>query len=487
MNNNYEKEILEVFVDDIIPNRFQPRLAFDEKALNELAISIKEHGIIQPLVVRKIADKYEIIAGERRYKAAQLVGLKKVPVIIMDLDDKESAEVAVIENTQRKDLSSLEEAESYKKLLDKGYLTQEQLATRMGKNQATISNKLRLLNLPYEVKRALLENQISERHARSLLSLNKAEEQIMFLKDIINNKLTVKQTDDKIKEYLNKNSFPNFSSEVEEFNFGPNLSTNEPKQEKIEEEKPMDLSMSEIKPMQREETINTNENMIDDKRTEFNPFLNKNVVEPVIDFGPNLPTNEISQNEIEEEITDLPMPEIKPMQTEQPQNNDENNFNIQSQNYNPDFNQNVEIIKSEPLVNYDINQMINNTTDINPIEEPKNIDEIIGIKTNEEVKKPEEVISKNKFFNDFEEQPSEEPKIEQPKTYTDELVQEFRQQTAVEEPNVLEKEELNLKDAINSVREVIKSLEANNLEIETEEFDFESLYQIIIKINKKKN
>ncbi|NLD79360.1 MAG: hypothetical protein GX641_03445, partial [Mollicutes bacterium] len=144
-------------------------------------------------------------------------------------------------------------------------------------------------------------------------------------------------------------------------------------------------------------------------------------------------------------------------------------------------------IKSEPLVNYDINQMINNTTDINPIEEPKNIDEIIGIKTNEEVKKPEEVISKNKFFTDFEEQPSEEPKIEQPKTYTDELVQEFRQQTAVEEPNVLEKEELILKDAINSVREVIKSLEANNLEIETEEFDFESLYQIIIKINKKKN
>lgn len=117
-----------------IPNRFQPRLSFDEQGLNELAESIRQHGIIQPLVLRKIGDKYEIIAGERRYKASYIAGLTKVPAVIIDLNDNESAEVAIVENIQRKDLSPIEEAKSYKKLLDRGYLTQDQLASRMGKN-----------------------------------------------------------------------------------------------------------------------------------------------------------------------------------------------------------------------------------------------------------------------------------------------------------------------------------------------------------------
>ncbi len=154
MINTLDKEVIEVALDDIIPNRFQPRLAFDEGALNELAKSIKEHGIIQPLVLRRIGNKYEIIAGERRYKAAYIAGLHKVPAVTIDLNDNESAEVAIVENIQRKDLSPIEEAKSYKKLLERGYLTQEQLATRMGKTQATISNKLRLLNLSPKVQDA---------------------------------------------------------------------------------------------------------------------------------------------------------------------------------------------------------------------------------------------------------------------------------------------------------------------------------------------
>ena len=145
-NMKMEDNVLQVSVDDIIPNRFQPRLAFDEQGLNELAESIRQHGIIQPLVLRKIGDKYEIIAGERRYKASYIAGLTKVPAVIIDLNDNESAEVAIVENIQRKDLSPIEEAKSYKKLLDRGYLTQDQLASRMGKNQSTVSNKLRLLN-----------------------------------------------------------------------------------------------------------------------------------------------------------------------------------------------------------------------------------------------------------------------------------------------------------------------------------------------------
>ena len=204
-----DKKIENILIDDIIPNRFQPRLKFDEEALNNLANSIKIHGIIQPLVLRKINDKYEIIAGERRYKAAQIVGLKQVPAIIIEADDNTSAELAVIENLQRKDLSAIEEAKSFKKLLDRGYLTQEELSKKLGVSQSSISNKLRLLNLPDEVQNALLENRISERHARSLLSLKNSADQINMLDKIINNRLTVKQTDNEINKILKNNNSNN--------------------------------------------------------------------------------------------------------------------------------------------------------------------------------------------------------------------------------------------------------------------------------------
>jgi ParB/RepB/Spo0J family partition protein len=200
MNIAEAKEIIEIPLEDIVPNRFQPRLTFDMEALNDLAKSIKEHGIIQPLVVRKLQDKYEIIAGERRYKAAAIVGLKKVPCIVMNLNDSESAEVAIIENIQRKEMTPLEEAKSFKKLLDKGYLTQEDLGKRMGKSQSSIANKLRLLNLDIAVQDSILNNKISERHARSLLKLQKKEDQRQMLSEIIEKRLTVKQTDDLIKE-----------------------------------------------------------------------------------------------------------------------------------------------------------------------------------------------------------------------------------------------------------------------------------------------
>ena len=201
--NNMEKEIIEVSLDDIIPNRFQPRLSFDEDALNELAKSIRQHGIIQPLVLRKVGNKYEIIAGERRYKASYIAGLTKVPAVVIDLNDNESAEVAIVENIQRKNLSPIEEAKSYKKLLDRGYLTQDELANRMGKTQGAISNKLRLLNLSQEVQDALLNNQISERHARSLLRVENEDEQLEILNKIITQRLNVRDTDNLINSFVN--------------------------------------------------------------------------------------------------------------------------------------------------------------------------------------------------------------------------------------------------------------------------------------------
>ena len=196
-----EKNVKLISIEEIVPNRFQPRQIFGEKELNELADSIKEHGIIQPLIVRPLGDKYEIIAGERRYKAASIAGLYNVPVIVLEKDDNESAELAIIENIQRKDLTPIEEAKSYQKLLNRG-LTQEEIAKKLGIAQPTVANKLRLLSLPDEVQEALLNTRISERHARALLRLENVSDQLNLLNRIINEKLNVKQTEEEINKIL---------------------------------------------------------------------------------------------------------------------------------------------------------------------------------------------------------------------------------------------------------------------------------------------
>ncbi len=199
-----ERKVLKIPVEDIIPNRFQPRLAFDDEGLEDLSNSIQNHGIIQPLVLRKKDDKYEIVAGERRYRAALKAGLTSVPGIIASLSDRSSAEVAIIENTHRKDLSSIEEARGYQALLDKEGISQEELAKKMGLSQSAISNKLRLLTLSMEVQNAILGEKISERHARSLLKITDLKEQVLMLNKTIEKRLTVKQLEDEIKRIVNQ-------------------------------------------------------------------------------------------------------------------------------------------------------------------------------------------------------------------------------------------------------------------------------------------
>ena len=228
--------VIEVDVNDVLPNRNQPRLILTEEDDLGLTDSVKQYGVLQPIIVRRIGDKYEIIAGERRYRASVLAGKETVPVIVRNMTDKESAEIALIENIQRKELTPIEEALSYKNILDLGYLTQEQLADKVGKSQPTIANKIRLLNLSDEVQEALLENKISERHARSLLKLKSNRKQNKMLDRIINERLTVRKTDEEIEKMLSSNDEDEVNErkgEVKmnnEFNNMPQFTNPEPAQ-----------------------------------------------------------------------------------------------------------------------------------------------------------------------------------------------------------------------------------------------------------------
>lgn len=195
--------IIQVDVQKIIPNKDQPRKSFAQESLNELAESIKTFGVLQPLLVSPTGTgEYMIIAGERRYRAAKIAGLAKVPVIIASYTNKQIAEVAMIENLQREDLHFLEEAEGYQKLMSDFHMTQQDVAKRVGKNQSTIANKLRILKLPAAVREKLHERKITERHARALLKLAEESLQLKVVQDILTKELTVRQTENLIENIL---------------------------------------------------------------------------------------------------------------------------------------------------------------------------------------------------------------------------------------------------------------------------------------------
>lgn len=399
---NREPLIQNVNIDYIIPNRFQPRLTFDEKSLNELASSIKEHGIIQPLVLRRLGDKYEIIAGERRYKAAQLAGLTEVPAIISNIDDNKSAEIALVENVQRRNLNSLEEAKSYKKILDKEGLTQDELAKKIGVSQSTIANKLRLLNLTSEAQDALMNDKISERHARSLLSVTDPEKQKALLNKVISERLTVRQLDDEIKKESTPasestlNHVPSYDelgdvgTPVEEtpvtneseniFNSSNNIFNSEPtKEEKTET---LDLMAEDSK----------NEQDVKKEESQPSPGFN------LFNFSNNTP----EYPSLEDEVTNMNM---EPMD--------------RLEEFNP-FNSSSTISKDVPLESLDV-----------PLEE---------------VKKEEE-------------KPVEPPK-----------------------KKILENNLDSVKEAYN---DFVNELKAAGYNVSSEDFDFEDLYQMIIKIEKQ--
>ncbi|QSX05188.1 nucleoid occlusion protein [Sedimentibacter sp. zth1] len=199
-----DNNVKNISVSQIIPNKNQPRKNFDKKALEELSLSIKNYGLIQPIVVRKLADElYELIAGERRFKASKLINLEEIPAIVISVGEEESAAMALIENLQRENLNFLEEAIAFEKIINDFNITQQVLAEKIGKTQSTVANKMRLLKLPTKVKEVLIDNNLSERHARALLKINDENLMIDVLDKVIKKDLNVSETEKLIQSLVN--------------------------------------------------------------------------------------------------------------------------------------------------------------------------------------------------------------------------------------------------------------------------------------------
>lgn len=200
-----KKNITYIPVEYIRPNPYQPRKQFNKIAMEELCESIKQYGVLQPINVRRMSlNSYELVAGERRLRAANMAGLNEIPCIIVNIDDEDSAVIALIENLQREDLSYMEEAEGYNNLLTDHGFTQEELAQKIGKSQSTIANKIRLLKLPPLVKKILADNNLTERHARALLKLHDEQLQLKVLKIVCEKGLNVKRTEELVEKAIQK-------------------------------------------------------------------------------------------------------------------------------------------------------------------------------------------------------------------------------------------------------------------------------------------
>jgi len=203
-DENEIRGVQELKINEIEPNANQPRKSFDDEKLHQLADSIKKHGVVQPIIVKKEADTYRIVAGERRWRAARLAGLAHVPVIIKDLSDRQVMEVALIENIQREDLNPIEEAEAYERLIKDYGMTQEEISATVGKSRPAIANSLRLLNLTEKIKEYLTSGALTSGHARALLVIENKEAQEKAAEEIIQKKLNVRDTEKLVKQYLTK-------------------------------------------------------------------------------------------------------------------------------------------------------------------------------------------------------------------------------------------------------------------------------------------
>lgn len=462
MNQDNKDEVVYLYLDDIIPNRFQPREVFDEKALKELAVSIKEHGVIQPIIVRNVNGKYEIIAGERRYKASALAGLTKIPAIIRDLDDKESSKVALLENLQRKNLNAIEEARTYQKILELDQMTQDELAKTMGKSQSAVANKIRLLSLPDEVQDAVLKEKISERHARALLNVPDAKKQKELLKKVISERITVRNLEQMIKE-------------------------NYPTEGKKGIEDIVDMN---------------NQNM---------PIPDSKTVASTTDFVNNNPLTPTA--ELPEENSNYGKVIIAPPEGEQMENTPK--F-INFGEIDPDEDDSQEEKSFISTTSPSVDDIKSNSLDINASSSNKtaDLDSLLNIPTvkkapeteNNKFITPAEGIVKTDLEKDIDEKPQDYFKT--PDLISIELPDEVQTKNTDNIPlnteqnksdlannnsfinipsdnnNTISTDEYSIKDAIDLIRNLVTDLNNHNLNASMEEMDFSKSYQVIIKLDK---
>ena len=434
-------EVVQLYLDDIIPNRFQPREVFDENALKELAVSIKEHGVIQPIIVRNVNGKYEIIAGERRYKASALAGLTKIPAIIRDLDDKESSKVALLENLQRRNLNPIEEARTYQKILEIDQMTQEELAKTMGKSQSAVANKIRLLSLPEEVQDSLLKEEISERHARTLLNIPDAKQQKEMLKKVIDNKMSVRLLEEEIKKLY-------------------------PKEEKTEEK--------EETPQEASATAFVNDNPLiptADLPADEDNYGKVTIAPPEGETIGDLPTSnkfinygEIEKEDEEEEEDSLDMPSA-----------------VTSVDVK-DIKEKTEDINVDNSGNADLDNLLNlgNTTSNTPSHEfITPAEKIVKTDSMNEVDDDEK---NSDYFQLPDEIPTvtEIPGIDSQKD-SESILPTINPLDSTESSN---NKKYTLEEATLKIKDLVKDLENHGIKVKSDEMDFEKSYQVIIKIDK---
>ena len=415
-------EVVQLYLDDIIPNRFQPREVFDERALKELAVSIKEHGVIQPIIVRNVNGKYEIIAGERRYKASALAGLTKIPAIIRDLDDKESSKVALLENLQRKNLNPIEEARTYQKILEIDQMTQEELAKTMGKSQSAVANKIRLLSLPDSVQDALLKEQISERHARSLLNIPDADKQKEMLKKVIDTKMSVRNLEEEIKQMY-------------------------PREPKIPEAIP-------------EEETRTVASM--------DAFVNNN---------PLIPTAEMPVD-----TSNYGKVTIAPPDGEEMPSGKFINYGEIQKEEDEEFERNMEIPNSVTTV--DVNKIKENAVNINNNSGGAALDSLLNlgnptssIPSNDFITPAEKIV---KTDNIDESMNRSSDYFQTPDLSSIQLASANMNYNNFNNQS----EKYTIEEATSKIRDLIKDLENHGIKVNTDEMNFEKSYQIIIKLDK---
>lgn len=484
MQNN-ENEVVYLYLDDIIPNRFQPRQVFDERALKELAVSIKEHGVIQPIIVRNIGNKYEIIAGERRYKASALAGLTKIPAIVRNLDDKESSKVALLENLQRKNLNPIEEARTYQKILELDQMTQEELAKTMGKSQSAVANKLRLLSLSDDVQDALLKEKISERHARALLAVDNQEKQKQLLNKIIANKMTVRELEEEINP---KPKEKIATADIEKLLNREPVSVNENTSVNVPSLPNLNLdnnNSAKVVPSSNTSMPNNSDIDIDySTPPKFIDYGDEKIADIQDPLLKSTASSELNLDELRNNAQDINVKEenpsmdmdsllkVNPTGDVQPKQSMNSNFKFfQPDSDNSSVSGGQTSQASMPSNNNQSALDALLSSSVTPTNNTPTPDSLLNVNRGEnQVEEKNEVPYLDTYNNPFAHNP----------IFSDDVEKIMGKK--IEEEKEIPK--LDFNDCLNVVRDAVKRIEQSGFKVESEEMNFEKNYQIVIKIAK---